>query len=516
MQELVNKATGKVGLKVGSVINWTAFVVQFLTTLLLTPIVISYVGKSGYGIWVLVNALSGYYGLVNVGLSSALVRHISLHATRNETDELRGVIATALSFFSVTGGVILALSFCFAGWIAGFFGITGPERPAAEMIVRLLGFATALDFAGVVLTALLNAYERFLIVGIFNLARTLIRFGVIVLFLHLGMGLFGLGLATALMSVLLIVSNLFLVRRLHGPALIGFRAATFAKLRVLLRYGSSTFLMNIVNLARTKFGHLVLAKMAGMNAVALFGIASSVVMQFNGMSASIVSVLTTRFARLDAKKQDEEMRMLFRKSLFICACISFAFGLVTWLFGERFILLWVGDGFVAAVPALQIMTLAYVLAHAQASAWNLMFGIEKHHFMAVMSTVEVAIVIAGCVFLVPKWGATGAALGTGLGMLLTKVFIQPVYVSRLVQLPLRTYFAPILPPAGIAIAIAVAAHFSGLTAFWRVCSLPVWLLSGVLVTGLFVLLCAALTHKSPFFVNPIPRSIMSMVAARTR
>lgn len=509
MEKILRKATGKVGLKVGTVVNWSAFVVQAVTTLLLTPIVIFYLGKSGYGIWVLVNALGGYYGLVNVGLGSALIRHISLHATRGEEEELRGVVATALSFFTATGCVILIFTFGFAGGIVGFFGISEADRPAAEALVRLLGFATALDFSGVVFTSLLNSYERFLIVGILNLGRTVVRFGVFVYLLHMGMGLYGLGVGTALMSILLISTNLYLVWHLHGSGLLGFRAASRTKLRALLGYGGSTFLMNIVNLFRTKLGALVLAKFAGLGSVALFGICSSVVMQFNGMVGSTVTVLTARFARLDASRRGDETRTLFRKSLFVCATVAFAFGLLVWLFGERFILLWVGERFIAAVPAMQIMTFAYVLAQAQASAWNLMFGMDKHHFMAKMSLVEVVIIIGGCYFLVPRYEVTGAAVATAAGMVLTRVFVQPVYVSRLVGLSLRSYVMPSITPAVVAVFLAVAAWALGLPAFWRDCPVPLWFLSGGLVGVLYFGLCAALAYRAPFFVNPLPRSLIA-------
>lgn len=513
MKTILKKATGKVGLKAGTVVNWTSFIVQAVTTLLLTPIVIAHLGKAGYGIWVLVNALGGYYGLVNVGLGSALIRHISLHATRGEDRDLRAVLATALTFFTVTGCLILILTGCFAGWIVGFFGISETDRSAAEGLVRLLGFATALDFSGVVFTSLLNAYERFLIVGILNLARTVIRFVVFVSVLHAGMGLLGLGIGAAAMSLLLISSNFFLVRYVHGPGLLGFRAASFANLRVLLVYGGSTFLMNIVNLARTKLGHLVLARYAGLSSVALFGICSSLVMQFNGMVASTVTVLTARFARLDAGRREEEIRTLFQKSLFICGSVSFAFGLLVWLFGERFIILWVGRGFIDAVPAMQVLTLAYVLAHAQASAWNLMFGMEKHHFMAKMSLVEVAIIIGGCIALVPRYGVFGAAVATAAGMVLTKVLVQPVYVSRLIGMSLRNYFKPLLGPVTAAVSIAAAAWALEFPDLWRDCALPLWFLSGGLVGVLYAVLCAALTYRAPFFVNPLPRALTSVAEA---
>ena len=507
-------ASNKASLKAGSITNWIAFAVQLVCTFLLTPLVISHVGKVGYGIWVLVNSFSGYYGLVNLGLSSALIRFISVHSSRGEHAELRQVVATAHAFFLSTGALVVAAAFLFADPLAVFFDSGGGQDPAFVNVLRLLAVATAFDFIGVVTSALLNAHERFVIMGVFNIVRTLARFALTALFLKIGLGIEGLGWSTAIMSIVFVLSNAVLVSRFHGAGILALRGANFAMLWKLLRYGLSTFLMNLVNLARTRLGHVVLAKISGVGAVALFGLASSVVMQFNGMLGTTVSVLTTRFARLDAKGELSEIRFLFRKTLFICSMISFGVGLLIFLFGERFVHLWVGAQFADAVPAMHLLTLGYVLALSQSSGWNLMFGLDKHHFMAVTSLIELVVIVGCSVWLAQDYGATGVAAATAAGMILTKVLVQPIYIARLLKMDLRSYLTPIASPAGSALIIGISGWWLGMPKFLMQCSFLMWIVAGSLTAAIYVVLTLSCVSTKAFFVNPFPRLTLLTLRAR--
>ncbi|MDH3360559.1 MAG: hypothetical protein OEL55_06775, partial [Desulfobulbaceae bacterium] len=64
----------KPSLKINAASNWIAMVIQILIGFFLTPFVISHLGQSGYGIWVLIGSFIGYYGLLNLGVGAAVTR----------------------------------------------------------------------------------------------------------------------------------------------------------------------------------------------------------------------------------------------------------------------------------------------------------------------------------------------------------------------------------------------------------------------------------------------------------
>ena len=59
-------------LKVNALSNWVSLGVNVIIGFVLTPFIIRSLGKTGYGIWTLVCSFVGYYGLLNLGVGSAI------------------------------------------------------------------------------------------------------------------------------------------------------------------------------------------------------------------------------------------------------------------------------------------------------------------------------------------------------------------------------------------------------------------------------------------------------------
>ena len=83
-------------LKINSISNYASLFVQIAVGFFLTPFIISHLGQTGYGIWVLVGSFVGYYGLLNLGVSSAIVRYIARYSAQKNTSSLNETANTAL------------------------------------------------------------------------------------------------------------------------------------------------------------------------------------------------------------------------------------------------------------------------------------------------------------------------------------------------------------------------------------------------------------------------------------
>ena len=79
--------------------NWVGLAVTGVISIFLTPFMIHRLGNFEYGMWVLVGSLLDYYGLLDLGMRTAVFRFVSQFKGSGERDALdvpktRCVLAT--------------------------------------------------------------------------------------------------------------------------------------------------------------------------------------------------------------------------------------------------------------------------------------------------------------------------------------------------------------------------------------------------------------------------------------
>ena len=57
--------------------TWFSLGCDVLVGLLLSPIILHWLGDTAFGIWVLIFSITGYYGLFDLGIRSSVVRYVS-------------------------------------------------------------------------------------------------------------------------------------------------------------------------------------------------------------------------------------------------------------------------------------------------------------------------------------------------------------------------------------------------------------------------------------------------------
>src|SRR5580658_2494500 len=90
--------------------SWLGLGTTVVAGFALTPYVLHHVGDSAYGVWVLLTAFTGYYGLLDLGLRSATIRYVARHIAVNETDELNRVVSTSFFFYTALGLAMMCVT----------------------------------------------------------------------------------------------------------------------------------------------------------------------------------------------------------------------------------------------------------------------------------------------------------------------------------------------------------------------------------------------------------------------
>ena len=132
-------------LAAGSALNVANLLVTAVVSVLMMPFIVHRLGDRMYGIWALVAAVVGYYGLLELGLSSAIRRYLGASLGAKDENQSRRVFNTALILYCGLGLVVFAVT-TVAAALAHFFTRTPEDANLFRQVIFWVGLSVAIGF----------------------------------------------------------------------------------------------------------------------------------------------------------------------------------------------------------------------------------------------------------------------------------------------------------------------------------------------------------------------------------
>jgi O-antigen/teichoic acid export membrane protein len=425
-------------LTAGSVLRVIALVATGIVSISLMPFIVRTLGDETYGLWSLVATVAGYYGLLDLGLSSAVSRHMASSLGDGNQEQCNRVFNTALGLFSLIGMGLVFLGIVTAV-IAPLFFQNKSDSIVFTKVMLILTFNLALSFPIRVYIGALESHLRFDITATLALLSLGLRTGLVVSTLLLGFGIVGVAWATFLSGVpSAFLYTYFLHRELPflRPSRKYWRRDTA---RLLLSYGVFSAITAVADTVRFEIDAVVVAVYLGLAAVTHYRIATTLVQSFTGVMLALVGVFSAVFSRLEGAGDYDGIKNIFFFATKLSMCVSsfVGFGLIFW--GKAFIKCWVGEEYLDAYPCLAILAVGFTISHWQASSVRLFYGLSRHKIYALFTWAEAIGNLVLSLSLVRKYGMFGVAFGTFLPMALTKLFVQPFYACHVLSIPFSNH-----------------------------------------------------------------------------
>ena len=80
--------------------NWGSYAVAMGVNFFLSPYVVRHLGNTVYGVWTLILSLTGYLGLLDLGVRGAVTRYIARFHTQADHHKAGNVASSAMIIFS--------------------------------------------------------------------------------------------------------------------------------------------------------------------------------------------------------------------------------------------------------------------------------------------------------------------------------------------------------------------------------------------------------------------------------
>jgi O-antigen/teichoic acid export membrane protein len=406
--------------------------------LLLMPLIVHHLGDRIYGFWSLAGAFIGYYGLLDLGLSSAVSQYLCIAIGRKDTAESRAVFNTALSIQSVLGCIALVATTAIAA-ATPWFCRNPADAALFWKVIVILGVNAALSFPVRVYGGLLEAELRFDIQSGLEFLGLVLRTGLIICAILAGGGLLALAWTSLLASLPIMVLQVWFARREAPWARIGESSLDWKRTKSFFSYSVYTFVATIADTLRFQVDALVISAFIGLAAVTHYRIASVFAKYYVEALMALVRLFQPILSRLHgaSDRGGLEKVFFFATKVTLCASVFICCAVIAW--GKSFIACWMGAKYEDAYWPMVVLALAVFLDVCQSPSVGLLYATFEHRYYTYMNSAEGVINLVFSLALARPLGILGVALGTLIGAVVIRIVAQPIIVCRVSGLSYGTY-----------------------------------------------------------------------------
>jgi O-antigen/teichoic acid export membrane protein len=443
--------------------NYVGFAVNLVTNLFLFPYVVREIGNAAAGIWLILGSLTGYMGLLELGLVPSLAQSVAVYRSKGDTAGINRAASTALVLLLLLAMVPASL-LAAVPWLVGLLKVPAPLLPRATIVfaIAIAGFAARMPLAAYQAVLLgTQRQDRCNQLWILIVSAKLVCS---VSLLWLG---FGLTAIVAMEALVHLSAGILQVRwaRAEVPGLsTRWRLADRGEARSLVGFGTSLLAVTLCSLIVDQTDRLVIGAFLPVAMVTYYAAAWKLYMLAYSVPTTLVQAVTTLVGHLFGREDRRALQQLFLRMTKYTVALSWPLVLSLGFCASVLLEVWMGPEFARHSNVLQALVVAFAVTAHNHAGYSVLIGIRRMGPTVWQYSLPQAVLnLALSVWLVGKLGIFGVALGTMIPALALEYFLLRFVLAE-VGLRWKDFFVHVVAPtAGPAIVA-----FAPLAAvFWR-------------------------------------------------
>ena len=440
--------------------NWVNLAVSIVIGFFMMPFLVYRLGDTMYGIWTLVVSLVGYGSLLDLGVRTSIVKYVSQFHATNDRDRLLCLFSTTLAVYTVIGVTVIILSAGAAFFLLHLFRIPAELVDEVRLVLLIVGINLSLKFPSGVFEGFLAGLQRYDVANAIAIGSNLFRTALTVALLLMGEKLLALA-AVGLVSDLLMSLVMALVCLRLLPWL-RFRQTYLDRsvLGEIYSYGLWSALIALASRVFYDSDSIFIGIFLPAAAITHFAVANNLVRYLRQMANGFGNVFNPAAANLEAKNEHERLGQLLIQGTRYSLAVILPGVILIALLGREFLSLWMGQRYATESGAILIvLVLSQVMGMAQFPGGAVLYGLNRHRYLAFIISGEALLKVILCLVLIPSHGILGSALGTAIPELVASLVVFPILMTRIIKVSLGSYlkesFFPPLVSALPAIALVL-------------------------------------------------------------
>lgn len=393
-----------------------------LIALFLTPYIINRIGIDRFGIWAVVGILTGYFGLLDFGISTSFVKYISEFYAKKDYVKINQLINTGFTFYGVFAIIIIGLGFGLINPILHFFNIP----------LELCNEARFAFLVGVIIFAVFNTFSPFGAIqsglqrmDISNKVAIAISVPQVIgtiIFLELGYGLPGLMVNNAIIMVISSIINFIIAFKILPE--LRFNPFLFTKemFKKLFGFGYKLQIARMSSITSVQIDKLLITYFLSIGLVTFFQLGSTIVEQAKSLVLLFISALIPAFSEIDARGERQKLIDGYLRGTKYLGLIAVPLFTLIIISAPQIMMVWMGHGYEKSVWIIQILSIGWLCAVLGGVRSVVLQAIGKPSVEMKAGLVAAILNIPLSIILIIRFGFLGVAFGTSIALFFSVLY----------------------------------------------------------------------------------------------
>lgn len=383
--------------------------VAILLNLLVTPFLIRILGAEAYGLLGLIASLQVMFGVLDLGLSTTIVREIAGDVSPGH-ESSRSLVQTMATIYWLVAALLGGGLFLGSGWVVEHWlhlqSLSPTEaRFGIQILALSIGLRWPVAFYGGVITGLQDLARFNAIKIISAVVRLGGGLGVLLVRRDLTVYLWWIAFS-ALLEVALYAYSCFRVL----PGLPASPKLDMRGLSCIWRFSLSMNMISVLSLVFTQADRVLISRLRPLSELGYYSLAVNVVMSLSVIQGFITSAVLPamaadysagHFARLSERYAKATETLIFVITLPACVFIFFGYDVLR---------AWVSvEAAHRSYIVLAIFSTGFLLNASVSIAYTMAVASGHTRIPLTVNIAAVVLYVPGLVFTITRWGIVGAA-----------------------------------------------------------------------------------------------------------
>ncbi len=410
--------------------NWAGVGVHNGAGFIVAPFLVNTMGDTGYGMWILIASLTGYFDVLDLGLRTSVGRTLALHRAENDRRGITTTVSTGLLLLCIQAVVVVIGTLIALRAFFHLFEVPAGQERAVQTALILVAINLAVIYVFSIFDALIWSLQRFDLLNAVDIPSVVTRATLTLLLVTPANGLQTLAWITLAVTLAGGIAKAVIAFRLDPAIRVDIRSLSWRRVHDLFSYGAWCFLMSLARISTTQLGPIVIGSRLAVSQVTPFSIAARLVTLAKSLQVVSTGVFTPLATAYHAGRHRTSQQKLFLDGGKQCLGLGVFFVGYFSCLGGPLLTLWIGPRMQHALPLLLIMVVGELIPLSQGITNSLLLGMASHRALALASIFE----LIGSLILIPvlvgPYGVLGAAIAFAIPASLSRGLVPLVQGAR--------------------------------------------------------------------------------------